>query len=371
MLRCAVRERCSFCDREGSEDVPIAADFEDFMDAFMGGVGFFYSKANDDGAPFEDGDFQVTTRDSCEVAEDVSQWAELDGDAENEILEAIQDTIIDDAWVQENWQWMNPGERMGYTWEGFKKTVMYESRFLFMSHEAEDWFDPQRIPVADFFEKLAVGIQRIPGLVKTMPAGSELYRGRMFQEAEGIADHNANTLGSPPRNLAAANRMSPAGISMFYGGDSVDTVIAEIGAHSSYGHAVTGKFRVVKDLPIVDLSELPKRISPFDVSNREIAYIVEFLQSFQADLAKSITLDGREHIEYVPTQVFTEYLRRAAPFEVRGLSFKSAQIEGVNTVVFCDGSGCVEADSVDTEHATLALVPGSVTAHRVVSRVRD
>ena len=54
------------------------------------------------------------------------------------------------------------------------------------------------------------------------------------------AGYDASKLGSPPLEKASANRMSPAGISMFYGCDDVETVVAEISSHTERHFAVIG-----------------------------------------------------------------------------------------------------------------------------------
>jgi hypothetical protein len=54
---------CSFCGRFGAEDTPVAAAFDDFMDAFMVGVHNRFVRAMDDAVPFTEGEFVVRTTD--------------------------------------------------------------------------------------------------------------------------------------------------------------------------------------------------------------------------------------------------------------------------------------------------------------------
>ncbi|WP_146060416.1 RES domain-containing protein [Amycolatopsis sp. CA-128772] len=65
-------------------------------------------------------------------------------------------------------------------------------------------------------------------------------------------------------------------------------------------------------------------------------YDLVFLHRFAADLGKPIALDGREHIEYVATQVVTEYLRFVSSNAVDGILYRSAQNDGVCCVLFYD-----------------------------------
>lgn len=128
---------------------------------------------------------------------------------------------------------------------------------------------------------------------------------------------------------------------MFYGSDDIDTVVAEIGAHSTNRYAIVGAFKTVRDLTLLNLADLPPVPSPFDDAGRAGYFDLVFVHAFARDLGKPVVLDGREHIEYVPTQVVTEYLRYVMPQSVDGILFRSAQNGGVNCVIFCDAAGCV------------------------------
>ncbi|WP_061700188.1 HEPN-associated N-terminal domain-containing protein, partial [Rhodococcus sp. LB1] len=331
----ASEEACSFCPATGTKGEPIAAAFEDFMSGFMVGVHLHYRRANDEGAPFEGGEFQIKHFDSDEVAEEMLYAAMQSFDIDDSILDEIQECMVEDAWVKSDWQRIHQDEAMLLTWSRFKEKVKYETRFLFMTDEKESEYDPEEISVIDFFKRLSNILFQIDGVWRQLDKGSELYRGRMFEEKQELSALSGSDLGSPPREKAAANRMSPAGISMFYGGDSYATAVAEISAHSESAHAIVGKFKTVKDNMVIDLSRLPELPSSFNKDARDEYYILSFLRQFAKDLAQPIVLDGREHIDYVPTQIFTEYLRLEPAYPVHGLVFNSTQCAGQNTVIFC------------------------------------
>jgi hypothetical protein len=104
--------------------------------------------------------------------------------------------------------------------------------------------------------------------------------------------------------------MSPAGISFFYGCLEPETSIAEV--RSSVGDRVAiGEFEVLRDLRILDLSQpIEGSISIFseDYSFSYEEYVKPFLRHFVADIAKPIRPHEAD-ILYVPTQVFTEFIR--------------------------------------------------------------
>ena len=98
-----------------------------------------------------------------------------------------------------------------------------------------------------------------------------------------------------------------------------------------------GRFETLRDLRVVDLSDPPPPPSMFDAARRAARQPLMFLGGFAADLSREVTRDGAEHVEYVPTQIVTEYLRDA--FDVGsgppllGLMYNSARAGGLNNCV--------------------------------------
>ena len=67
-------------------------------------------------------------------------------------------------------------------------------------------------------------------------------------------------------------------------------------------------------------------------------YLILFLYSFVRDITQQIIKDGKEHTEYVPTQVVTEFLRY--PFnknrknKISGIIYPSSQNRSHQSAVF-------------------------------------
>jgi RES domain-containing protein len=142
-------------------------------------------------------------------------------------------------------------------------------------------------------------------------------------------------VGTVPRKKAIfSNRMSPAGIPMFYGAEDEATAIAETYTPSPGTPAVVtvGKFRTARPAWVVDLTALPPFPSLFDQERRHLRGPLRFLRAFVKDLSKPIKKDGREHIGYVPTQIVTDYLRHVFRTETghraRGVIFPSTRKKG-------------------------------------------
>ena len=88
----------------------------------------------------------------------------------------------------------------------------------------------------------------------------------------------------------------------------------------------------------------------------------QFLQGFIEDFSKQICRDGKEHFEYVPTQVVTEYVRRRLVDnegrQIDGVVYNSAANSGEQAVVIFAGPehcGAVQ-DAFHDAQALLRLV---------------
>lgn len=347
---------CKFCGRDsGDSGTPIAAHFEVLMRAVVDAIAFRYDRSEETLLWSDD----VTPRlDSWDVAEVVCDDAVTD-----DVLEAIQGALDPDEWNEDPGA-LPPNVALASAWASFAEKVKHETRFVFLSIAEEHSDHPDDFTTTETLEAL-VRIIEVRDALRYLTPGTKFWRGRMVDEPKTF-DINATELGPPPSSRASANRMSPAGISMFYGCTDVPTVVAEIGAHSVKRYATVGQFESVKPLTVVDLASLPKTPSLFDVERRESYYELAFLHAFAKDLSAPVVIDGRERIEYVPTQVVTEYLRWLPSFDVDGILFVSAQNGGTSCVIFCGPEGCADEDSA-TEKTVLRLMPGTIHAVRVVS----
>lgn len=348
-------DECSFCGREAEDgEAPIAASFEVLMRSVMDAIFFLYERTVD--SLYWDDD--ITRRyTSQEVVYDLCSGAVSD-----HVFEGILDVIADDEWNEDPGA-MRPDDAFRYAWNDFRETVKHKTRFVFLSIPQESSPHPDDFTTAEILEKLVDIIQKRDILVE-VAAGRIFYRGRMIDKPDGSYD--AASLGSPPNDVASLNRMSPAGISMFYGADDVSTAIAEIGAHTSKRFAVVGAFETVRRLQVVDLANLPPVPSLFDPDERKNYFELKFMHGFARDLSAPIATDGREHIDYVPTQVVTEYLRWLPVFAVDGMLFTSSQNGGISCVVFCGPEGCANAGE-ETEDTVLRLPRDSIKVMRVVA----
>ena len=177
-------------------------------------------------------------------------------------------------------------------------------------------------------------------LIKTInPPNATICRCRVHNKGDvfkTIAD-----LASPPDNFASQNRMSPAGVSMFYGAFMPTTAIREVANTFTNENDVTiGDFNVIKPIKVIDFMGL-FRLSIFGNYDYNI---MSFLKSFVFEIAKPISPKDKD-IEYVPTQIITEYFRYVFKTgegeNINGLKYRSAANNGgFCCVLFFDKKTC-------------------------------
>jgi hypothetical protein len=274
--------------------------------------------------------------------------------------------MVDDAWARRGWQWPSEGERLRYSWDAFKELVKHHSRFLFMNRPRRGTDQPDELSPLEFFEELAALLATEPGLRCILDAGTPLYRARTFEKAQDLSRLPVTEVFPPPPiSCRSSNRMSPAGISLFYGASDADTALMEVSAHNTRQHAVVGEFHPAREILVVDMTALPELPSIFEEDVAERYDKVVFLRRFAEDIVLPIEPDGREHIDYVPTQVFTEYLRYAFPGDSPdGLVFSSARAQGRNYVLFC-GPELIATQGSKRDDAVLTIDPATLTGHRL------
>ena len=88
-----------------------------------------------------------------------------------------------------------------------------------------------------------------------------------------------------------------------------------------------------RDLNVLDLTELPSPITFWLDGFEEIA----FLKAFHEEITRPIKRDNRIHSEYVPSQVFTEFLRYMFKgVQLYGMIYNSSLDGEKDIVLFCN-----------------------------------
>ncbi|MNO86200.1 RES domain protein [compost metagenome] len=177
-----------------------------------------------------------------------------------------------------------------------------------------------------------------PAAVKEMPVGSEFYRARISKsqvEVSKIRSNPAMELGAPPKDKAANNRMSAAGVPLMYVSGDPSTCIAEV--RPSIGdQVVVGKFVATKEMKFFDFTVLEslehEPISIFNPLYDDRAERRQLLKLLHGLIARPVRSTDTD---YVMTQALAEYIRYCQ-YEFDGVAFRSVQRSGggVNYVLF-------------------------------------
>ncbi|CAN7476243.1 RES domain-containing protein [Caulobacter sp. LjRoot300] len=165
-----------------------------------------------------------------------------------------------------------------------------------------------------------------------------IYRARLANEDAGqatIFGRVVNELAAPGPGVSGAGRMNAAGISVFYGAFDIETCVAELRVPVG-GAAVVGRFEVMRDLRILDLTRLAgetQAMSYFDPRYAQARAYGDFIEGFHAEIRRAV-IPGRETLDYLPTQIVAEYLWSQANPPIDGIIFGSAQIsQSANNIV--------------------------------------
>ena len=153
---------------------------------------------------------------------------------------------------------------------------------------------------------------------------------------------------------------------MLYAADDFETACREVADPDQMtGKEVTGaKFRTVIPLNLLDLTAIQHPRSFFSNLDRRSRHAIEFLEEFAAELSRLIQRDERQHIEYVPTQVFTEYVR----FEMRTpageplhrIKYRSSQTGRACYVMFAEQADCLPGPASRSSPQLVQFVDGSL-----------
>jgi RES domain-containing protein len=251
---------------------------------------------------------------------------------------------------------------LGDLWSSFVSAVRHETRFHFQLVPKADSAGQQEYAPGSVLPTLGRLIHA-SGFVRRIEASRKLYRVRLRAKGE-TWEPVAEQLGAPPEDRARAGRMNPAGIPYLYVALDVATALAET-VSSPPVEAVIATFSATRELTIIDLTEISPLPSVFDEHRRRNREALLFLHSFIENISQPVTKDGSEHVDYVPSQVVSEYF--AQVFEptgqavgVDGLMYPSAvRPGGKNLVLFpsrrrwartFDAVAFVSADNLQLSH---------------------
>lgn len=219
-------------------------------------------------------------------------------------------------------------------WRAVAQELTHGRRFFNdTAHSFFDWLISEALAVKN------PGQPDLPALATTIEPGTSFYRARVARdekESRSFAANPQTELGAAPKERAANNRMSPAGISLLYVAREYQTTIAEV--RPSIGDLVAvGKFKSTKQLRVFDFSMLSRSmklntLSYLDASFKRRSDMQMLLKYLHEEIARPIRASDTD---YVVTQVLAEFIRYEKKWKFDGIAFQSVQRKGgLNYVLF-------------------------------------
>jgi len=344
------RNACDYCANEGEK--VAAADLCDVLEFMLPQIDLEYDCA-DQALPndpetgermFPEDEFDA--RDLLETHIEL----ELPNDHGGELMGDIAGALPEQQWCRRDPLAASRDEAIGTSWKAFKHVIKHRRRFFFLQHQDRDlnrelsWGEAA-YGIPELLERI-VDFTKHFGMIRPLAKGAAFSRAQWMEEGEH--SFGAARMGPPPYAFATMpNRMSPIGVPMFYGAAEASTALAEIATVS--GRFALGTFATTREVVIVDLSGLPDVPSLFDPDLAHYRAIAMFMHEFIGDFRKPINRQAGPHLEYLPTQVITEYFRTIVSEEgkpIEGLAYSSTKDGKLAIVLFaenCDVEGGEEA----------------------------
>ena len=341
-----------------------------------------HQNINDDSYPYdpENGEyFLEEPLDSYDIV--YSEYVVSNEDAVNEELYSC---LPDDQYIRRNWELRPPDVFLDDVWKSFKEQIMHHTRFVFWAPEPEgEEKKPSQLPEANEIEpqeiltRIASHLEEL-NVVTILPTEYRFWRLRPHESPDFNVKHAdlPGHLGTAPIEFATKpNRMSPAGIPMFYGSLDKDTAIEEVRNYAKDTDYLTGgAFRVSGEITVLDFSKLPSGVTVFDPAFGHLRREVIFLNNFVKELSEPIAPDDRE-LKYVATQVITEFLlKRYLTSEGKrpyGILYKSSLSTGELSAVFdIDNAHCAYKVSAGTKKNIPFLLLDPSTVQTIAPRIK-
>ncbi|ARF17482.1 HEPN-associated N-terminal domain-containing protein [Sporosarcina ureae] len=336
----ASADKCDYCGAE-DEDT-LAADIDLIMEFIMTGIKYEWGNPDDEGVGYDSGEggyLGVEIYDGWDFTENVL-YGEV-GINPDSLFEDIRSALMDTMWCKVDPYGSTEDEELFYTWNDFSEQVKHSIRYLFLnsSYRLDD--EKKRAVPHEILDIIASFVEELNLLKKV--SSSKFFRARISSEGELF--HRAKEIGTPAKEYAkSSNRMSPAGIPMFYGADSKETALLEVEYRPGKNVVASiGEFVNNEKLILLDLTSLPSLPSIFDEDERKKRSVVKFFYNFLNDFTKPVAKDGREHVDYVPTQIVTEYFRHVFKYNntnINGIVYPSSLNEKKAYVLFFENSDC-------------------------------
>lgn len=325
---------CSYCGEISENNELIAAPYDLIMGRVYETIFQHYGDAQDVDMPWVEKGWLRPDIDICEIIDEFDPgWPDI---FRKDIAESNDPSVYLVNHVNNDWSIENRGSALSYGWTAFKEQVLFKTRYFFLNEPEDETSSgrPDYIPISKMVSALGE-LCNSENLIKEIPAGTEFYRVRVNNEQALYSVFS--DVGAPPKGSASAGRMNAIGISYFY--IAYDQLTAEKEVIDTSMKWTIAKFKTFKEITVVDFVELPIMPSCFSEDNYDAIQNLSFLDSLVIDLTLPSLKDGKEKLEYIPTQIISEYFRYRYKTKdnahISGLRYPSVKNKsGINIAIF-------------------------------------
>ncbi len=224
----------------------------------------------------------------------------LPRDRKDRLFHAILGRLTEETWCEYDWLSLDYDEALRSSWDRFCETVKHRRRFFFHAVGPDDRDSYTPASLLEAIVRISEGMN----LVRELVTGTRLWRARPdIPRGRRVV---AADFGPPPERFALqSNRMNPPGIPMLYLASNAKTALLETRAEESR----VGQWVAERPLRILDLRRLPQVPGIFSHADRTNRLALSFLHDFAGDIMIPVERDQRVHVDYLPSQVVTEYVR--------------------------------------------------------------
>lgn len=322
---------CDYCGR--SLEVVVGAPVESILNPIATAFFRHFADPTDAGVPRDSGDWIIEFTDTADALKSLAL----------ECHEGLFDDVVgafhNDAWVAcANGHWLGEHQSTTWTWswQSFERIVKTRRRYFFAGGSTSAHVtDEQETRPAELLTRIGRMAEEL-NLFRYLDVGTQLYRVRKMHDEQVYKSFD--DLGPPPTQKAGAGRMNPAGISYLYLAKERSTAVGEV-LKRPPARASVATFSLLRKMLMLDLSALPVVPSIFDIDRYAVRETVLFLNHFVDAISRPVAKDGREHVDYVPSQVVSEFFAQVfkgqAVGRIDGMVYPSAVVNGgLNVVLF-------------------------------------
>jgi len=335
---------CSFCGLSDAPTAPLDLVAEHMRACLTQFYGFAVNQL-----PYEskEGGYQGEHWNTFELLLEVLTL-DLPREHDDILLSTLSDRITEELWCRYDWLSLDYDEELKFSWRQFCHKIQYERRFFFdlpqPMTDQEDQFS--RIDREGFSPlELLYEIIRLAeefDLIRALEAGTKFFRARPC--VAGQPYQTAEQLGPPPAEKAVqANRMNPPGIPMMYSAETASIA----GRETRSAFVTVGRFEIERDIRVLDLADLPEIPGIFSGVERRIRLGLIFFHAFSRKIARPVDRTDRINIEYIPSQVVTEFIRdtKVNGQPIEGIRYPSTFDQNIrNLVLFANQDDLKEPD---------------------------